>query len=148
MIVLLIVYKILLTIIKKDWQMKINKVHHIAIICSDYKKSKTFYVNILGFKILQEVYRKDKKSYKLDLAIGANYQIELFSFENPPKRITNPEAAGLRHLALEVDNVENCIKELNNKGVEIEPIRIDEYTDKKFAFFKDPDGLPIENYEK
>lgn len=93
--------------------MFINKIHHIAIICSDYEKSKNFYVNILGFKILNEIYRSERKSYKLDLEIAGEYQIELFSFPSPPERITSPEARGLRHLAFEVDNIEDFIKYLN-----------------------------------
>lgn len=127
--------------------MKLNKVHHVAIICSDYKKSKDFYVNMLGLEVKQEVYREARNSYKLDLAVNGNYQIELFSFENPPKRVSYPEAAGLRHLAFEVDNIEGAREELVSKGIEVEPIRIDEYTNKKFVFFSDPDGLPIELYE-
>lgn len=127
--------------------MKLNKVHHVAIICSDYKRSKDFYVNILGLEVKQEVYREARNSYKLDLAVNGNYQIELFSFENPPKRISYPEAAGLRHLAFEVDDIEGAREELVSNGVEVEPIRVDEYTNKKFVFFSDPDGLPIELYE-
>ncbi|MDN3587603.1 VOC family protein [Pedobacter aquatilis] len=125
-----------------------NRIHHIAIICSDYEKSKDFYVNKLGFKVLSEVYRAERKSYKLDLAIDNNYQIELFSFENPPARPSRPEAQGLRHLAFEVDDVELEIKRLNGFGIETEAIRVDEFTDKRFTFFTDPDGLPLELYEK
>lgn len=128
--------------------MKVNKIHHIAIICSDYEKSKDFYVNILGFKIIKETYREERNSYKLDLAVGENDQIELFSFPNSPKRLSYPEALGLRHLAFEVDNIEETVKELNNKNINTEPVRIDECTGKKFTFFNDPDGLPIELYEK
>ncbi|MHC1685358.1 MAG: VOC family protein [Clostridiaceae bacterium] len=127
--------------------MKLNKVHHVAIICSDYEKSKNFYVNILGLEVKQEVYREARKSYKLDLSVNGNYQIELFSFENPPKRVSYPEAAGLRHLAFEVDDIESSREELVIKGIIVEPIRVDEYTNKKFVFFNDPDGLPIELYE-
>lgn len=127
--------------------MKLNKVHHVAIICSDYERSKNFYVNILGLEVKQEVYRETRKSYKLDLSVNGNYQIELFSFENPPKRVSYPEAAGLRHLAFEVDDIESSREELVSKGIIVEPIRIDEYTNKKFVFFNDPDGLPIELYE-
>lgn len=127
--------------------MKLNKIHHIAIICSDYEKSKDFYVNILGLKIINETYRKNRNSYKLDLAVGENYQIELFSFPNSPERLSYPEARGLRHLAFEVDSIENSIKELNDNNIITEPIRVDEITEKKFTFFSDPDNLPIELYE-
>jgi glyoxylase I family protein len=122
-------------------------VHHIAIICSDYQKSKYFYTTILGFTIVREVYREERQSYKLDLALNGEYIIELFSFPNPPKRVSQPEAAGLRHLAFSVDDIELAIKELNNYNVVTEPIRVDEFTGKKFTFFSDPDGLPIELYE-
>jgi len=128
--------------------MKLNKIHHIAIICSNYEISKEFYVNILGLKIVNEIYRKDRESYKLDLSVGENDQIELFSFMNAPKRTSYPEAMGLRHIAFEVDNIDQVIKELNDKNVVTEKIRIDEITGKKFTFFSDPDDLPIELYEK
>lgn len=124
------------------------KVHHIAIICSDYQKSKQFYTEILGLKIIREVYREARDSYKLDLAIGENYVIELFSFPNPPKRTSRPEACGLRHLAFEVNDIEGKRQELIAKGIEVEEIRIDEFTNKKFTFFSDPDDLPIEFYEQ
>ncbi len=124
-----------------------NKIHHVAIICSDYQKSKHFYTEILGFKILNEAYRKERDSYKLDLKVGDKYQIELFSFPSPPKRVSRPEAAGLRHLAFEVRDIEKTIEELKAKGVEVESVRVDEYTGKKFTFFADPDGLPLEIYE-
>jgi glyoxylase I family protein len=124
-----------------------NRIHHIAIICSDYSRSKHFYVEILGFKILLEVYREDRKSYKLDLCVGDQYQIELFSFPAPPKRITSPEACGLRHIAFEVENVADIAQRLRDRGVEVEPIRVDEFTYKSFTFFRDPDNLPIEIYE-
>ena len=125
----------------------LKKVHHIAIICSDYEKSKFFYTNILGLEIMQEIYRLERQSYKLDLALNGNYIVELFSFPNPPARVSRPEACGLRHLAFEVDDIEKTIAELNKKGVETEPIRIDEFTNKRFTFFADPDDLPIELYE-
>ncbi|WP_316756999.1 VOC family protein [Pedobacter aquatilis] len=125
-----------------------NRIHHIAIICSDYEKSKDFYVNQLGFKIVAEVYREERNSYKLDLAVNDVYQIELFSFENPPARPSTPEAQGLRHLAFEVDDIEKEIERLNVFGILTEPIRIDEFTAKRFTFFTDPDGLPLELYEK
>ncbi|MDU1911877.1 VOC family protein [Fusobacterium sp.] len=128
--------------------MFINKIHHIAIICSNYEKSKNFYVNILGFKILKETYRNERKSYKLDLEIAGEYQIELFSFPDPPERITSPEARGLRHLAFEVDNIEDFVKYLKENNIVTESIRIDEITNKKYTFFRDPDNLPLEIYEK
>ncbi len=126
--------------------MDINYIHHIAIIASNYEVSKNFYANILGFEIIRENYRQDRDSYKLDLKIG-NSEIELFSMPNAPKRPSYPEACGLRHLAFCVKNIEEVVKELNNKGIETEPIRIDEYTNKKFTFFSDPDGLPLELHE-
>lgn len=125
-----------------------NRIHHIAIICTDYERSKYFYVNQLGFEVLAEVYREERKSYKLDLAVNGIYQLELFSFENPPARPSRPEAAGLRHLAFEVDDVQKTVAELNAKGIVTEPIRIDEFTGRKFTFFADPDGLPLELYER
>ena len=127
--------------------MKLKKIHHIAIICSDYAISKKFYTDILGLEIIREVYREERKSYKLDLALNGNYIIELFSFPNPPQRVSRPEATGLRHLAFAVDNLEESIEELNQKGISTEPIRIDEFTGKRFTFFADPDDLPIELYE-
>ncbi len=128
--------------------MFINKIHHIAIICSDYEKSKNFYVNILGFKILKETYRSERKSYKLDLEIAGEYQIELFSFPNPPERVNSPEARGLRHLAFEVGNIKEAIEYLSSHKIIAEPVKIDEITGKKYTFFKDPDNLPLEFYEK
>lgn len=128
--------------------LKINWVHHIAIICSDYERSKHFYTQILGFKIVQENYRAERKSYKLDLKVGNLYQIELFSFPDPTPRPSRPEAAGLRHLAFEVDNIDDAVAAITADGVVVEPIRIDEFTGKRFTFFQDPDGLPIEFYEK
>lgn len=128
--------------------MLLNKLHHVAVICSDYEKSKNFYVNILGLSILKETYRSERNSYKLDLMVGGEYQIELFSFPNPPERITSPEARGLRHLAFEVDDIEIAIKYLSFHNIETEKIRIDELTGKKYTFFRDPDMLPLELYEK
>lgn len=125
----------------------INKLHHVAIICSDYEKSKKFYVDVLGFSIEQEVYREERKSFKLDLSLNGNYVIELFSFPNPPARLSHPEAAGLRHIAFEVSDMEECIRILNENDIESEPIRVDEFTNRKFTFLRDPDGLPIELYE-
>ena len=126
----------------------LKRVHHIAIICSNYQKSKSFYIDTLGFTALREVYREDRKSYKLDLALNGVYLIELFSFENAPARPSYPEAIGLRHLAFEVENVETVVQILKDKKVVSEPIRIDEYTGKRFTFIADPDNLPIELYEK
>lgn len=126
----------------------LNKVHHIAIICSDYEISKSFYTEVLGLEILLENYREERQSYKLDLGLNGDYVLELFSFPNPPKRISRPEAQGLRHLAFEVDNLVISIERLKEKGIEVEPVRMDEFTQKKFCFFSDPDGLPIELYEK
>lgn len=122
-------------------------VHHVAIICSDYQRSKDFYTQTLGLKILAEAYRAERQSYKLDLALQDGTQIELFSFPNPPGRPSRPEACGLRHLAFAVLDVEKIKQELEQKGVVVEPIRVDEYTGKKFTFFADPDGLPLEVYE-
>lgn len=127
--------------------MKLNSIHHIAIICSDYEVSKNFYTEILGLKIIREVYREERKSYKLDLSLNGNYIIELFSFPNPPLRVSHPEAVGLRHLAFEVENIEKAIMHLNSNDVTTESIRIDEFTGKRFTFFSDPDGLPLEFYE-
>lgn len=126
--------------------MKFNSIHHIAIIASNYEISKNFYVNILGFEIIRENYREERDSYKLDLKIGDS-EIELFSMATSPKRLSHPEACGLRHLAFCVNNIEVVIAELNSKGIVTEPIRIDEYTNKKFTFFNDPDGLPLELHE-
>ena len=125
--------------------MKFNKIHHVAIICSNYEVSKDFYVNKLGLEVINEVYREERDSYKLDLKLGEN-QIELFSFPEPPKRPNSPEACGLRHLAFEVDNIEEVVNELESKNIDVEHIRIDEYTGKKYTFFKDPDELPLELY--
>ena len=127
--------------------MKINKIHHVAVICSNYEVSKKFYTEILGLKVIREVYREERESYKLDLEIGDS-QIELFSFKNAPERVRYPEARGLRHLALEVDDIEETVRYLEGKGVKCEPIRIDEFTLRKFTFFEDPDKLPLELYEK
>ena len=123
------------------------KIHHIAIICSHYEVSKRFYTEILGLNIIREVYREERQSYKLDLAIGDDYVIELFSFPNPPKRPSRPESCGLRHLAFAVENVEEKRAELLQEGIDCEEIRIDEFTDKKFFFIADPDDLPLEFYE-
>jgi glyoxylase I family protein len=126
---------------------KINKVHHIAIIASDYKKSKRFYVEVLGCSVVAEHYREERDSYKLDLAINGDYLIELFSFPAPPKRLSYPEACGLRHLAFAVEDIEVELQELKNKNVKTTELMVDEYTGKKMAFFFDPDELPLELYE-
>jgi len=128
--------------------LSINKIHHIAIISSDYEMSKKFYTEILGFKIVREVYRTERESYKLDLEVNGLYAIELFSFPNPPQRNSRPEATGLRHLAFEVDDIEKTIQYLDSKNVVSETIRVDEFTGKRFTFINDPDNLPIEFYEK
>lgn len=126
----------------------LSRVHHIAIICSDYTSSKAFYTEILGLEVIREVYREERQSYKLDLSLNGAYVIELFSFPYPPSRVSRPEAAGLRHLAFEVDSVEASIEYLKSRQVAAEPVRVDEYTGKKFTFIADPDGLPIEFYER
>ena len=128
--------------------LRINQVHHIAIICSDYERSKRFYTEALGFTIIREICRAERQSYKLDLALNGHYVIELFSFPNPPKRVSRPEATGLRHLAFEVDSIEETILHLQKLSIEAEPVRMDKVTFKKFTFINDPDGLPIEFYEK
>ncbi len=122
-------------------------IHHVAIICSDYQRSKHLYSQILGFRIIAEAFRAERQSYKLDLALADGTQLELFSFPNPPERPSRPEACGLRHLAFAVADVELVKRDLEQKGVVVETIRIDEYTGKKFTFFADPDGLPLEIYE-
>jgi glyoxylase I family protein len=131
---------------KGELTMKFEKIHHVAIIASDYAASKKFYTEILELPIIRENYRAERDSYKLDLQLGES-EIELFSFPNPPARPSTPEAVGLRHLCFYVDDVEAVVAELNRKGVETEPIRLDDYTNKKFTFFQDPDGLPLELHE-
>ena len=126
----------------------LNKVHHIAIICSDYEKSKRFYVEVLGLEIIQEIYREERASHKLDLALNGDYIIELFSFPNPPSRPSRPEATGLRHLAFEVDDLDRIVAHLQKNQIEMEAIRTDEFTNKRFLFIADTDQLPIEFYEK
>ena len=126
----------------------LNKVHHIAIICSDYQRSLHFYTHVLGMRVLAEHYREERLSYKTDLALGNDYVIELFSFPSPPSRLTHPEEAGLRHLAFEVEHFDETVSELDALGIHHEPMRTDEYTGKRFLFFQDPDGLPIELYEQ
>jgi len=124
----------------------LNAIHHVAIICADYERSKQFYTEMLGLTVVQETYRAERQSYKLDLAVNGQYQIELFSFPNPPARPSKPEALGLRHLAFAVIDIDATIADLNRKGVETEPVRIDDLTGKRFTFFADPDGLPLELY--
>lgn len=128
--------------------MHLQGIHHIAIICSDYVVSKKFYTETLGLRIVQEHFRAERNSYKLDLAIGDQYVIELFSFPSPPVRTSRPEACGLRHLAFEVTDLDIAIHDLQQKGVISEPIRVDEFTGKRFTFLADPDDLPIELYER
>ena len=125
----------------------IKSVHHIAIICADYETSKHFYTDVLGLEIIAETYREARQSYKLDLALNGMYTIELFSFPNSPKRPSRPEAAGLRHLAFSVVDLDKEVLRLQQKGIVVEPIRTDELTQKRFTFFADPDDLPIEFYE-
>jgi glyoxylase I family protein len=126
---------------------RLNGVHHVAIICRDYGRSKKFYTEVLGLRIIAEHFRKERNSYKLDLALNDRYVIELFSFPDPPKRVSRPEAAGLRHLAFEVADLDQAIAHVNLLGVKTEPVRVDEYTGKRFTFFEDPDELPLEFYE-
>lgn len=132
---------------KRDSPFFVSRVHHIAIICSDYAEAKRFYTEILGFEAIREVYRQERASWKLDLSINKQYQIELFSFPHPPARPSRPEACGLRHLALEVSNIHLAVQHLKNHSVSCEEIKVDPYTGNRFVFFNDPDGLPIELYE-
>ncbi|MBQ7210367.1 MAG: VOC family protein [Paludibacteraceae bacterium] len=125
----------------------LTKVHHIAIICSDYRRSLDFYTRILGMRVIAEHYREERQSYKTDLALGDDYVVELFSFPSPPARLSHPEAAGLRHIAFQVSNLQEAIAELEKNEVLHEAVRIDEFTGKQFVFFADPDGLPIELYQ-
>jgi len=125
----------------------LQRIHHAAIICSDYAASKHFYTEVLGLRVIAEHFREARRSYKLDLALPDGSQLELFSFPNAPARPSYPEAQGLRHLAFEVEDVERCKALLDAKGIAVEPVRMDEYTGKRFTFFADPDGLPLELYE-
>lgn len=122
-------------------------IHHVALICSDYARSKAFYTETLGFRIIREVYRAERDSWKLDLEVSPGVGLELFSFPSPPPRPSRPEAQGLRHLAFAVADVDAVIATLRQRGVTCEPVRVDEFTDRRFTFFADPDGLPIELYE-
>ena len=128
--------------------MRILRTHHVAIIASNYEASKRFYVEILGFEVIAEIHRKERDSYKLDLRMPDGVQIELFSFPNPPRRLSYPEACGLRHLAFEVGDLDEAVQHLQTHQVAVEPIRIDEHTGKRFTFFNDTDGLPLEFYER
>ncbi|WP_423147239.1 VOC family protein [Rubrolithibacter danxiaensis] len=127
--------------------LQLKRIHHVAIIASNYPKSKKFYTEVLGFEVIREVYREERNSYKLDLKVGDLYQIELFSFPSAPPRLSAPEACGLRHLAFEVTDIREAIIALNQKGIATEVIRTDPFTGKQFTFFADPDGLPLELYE-
>lgn len=122
-------------------------VHHVAIIASDYARSKEFYCRILGLRVIAEVYRDTRDSWKLDLALPDGSQVELFSFPAPPPRPSRPEACGLRHLALRVHDLDAAVAHLQAHGVDVESIRVDEYTGRRFTFFADPDDLPLELYE-
>ncbi|MBG8555332.1 SMU1112c/YaeR family gloxylase I-like metalloprotein [Hymenobacter guriensis] len=122
-------------------------VHHIALICSNYAVSRQFYTEVLGLRVLREVYRAERQSWKLDLALGSQYVIELFSFPETPPRLSRPEAAGLRHLAFAVADIEATVRALKAQGVTAEPLRTDEFTGRRFTFIQDPDGLPLEFYE-
>lgn len=128
--------------------MQLLGIHHAAIISSNYARSKAFYSNILGLKTITETYRAPRQSYKLDLVVPDGTKIELFSFPSPPNRVNQPEAAGLRHLAFRVADLDSAIAELESKGVPVEPVRIDQLTGKRFTFFADPDGLPLELCEE
>jgi glyoxylase I family protein len=128
--------------------MKLLRTHHVAIICSDYEASKRFYTQTLGLEVVSEVHRSERRSYKLDLRLPDGTQIELFSFPDPPRRLSYPEACGLRHLAFEVADLDEAVAELGRQGVAVERVRIDESTGKRFTFFADPDGLPLELYER
>ena len=128
--------------------MKLSRLHHIAVIASDYKISKHFYTQILGLEVIREVYREARDSYKLDLLLPDGTQIELFSFPSPPLRPTHPEARGARHIAFEVEDLDACASHLESNGVSVEPVRVDGFTSQRFTFFPDPDGLPLELYER
>jgi glyoxylase I family protein len=123
--------------------MNLSKVHHVAILGSDYETSKKFYIDTLGFTLVRENYREERGDWKIDLEMG-DMELELFIIPNCPKRVTNPEAYGLRHLCFHVEDVEQTVRELAEKGVVCEPLRMDTYTNKPFTFFSDPDGLPLE----
>lgn len=126
---------------------KLKHIHHIAIICSDYQRSLHFYMDVLGLELIRETYREQRLSYKADLSLNGEYTIELFSFPDPPVRVSRPEATGLRHLAFAVDNIAATIDFLQQNNIVAEPVRVDEITGKRFTFIADPDNLPIEFYE-
>lgn len=128
--------------------MQLSKIHHIAIICSDYERSRRFYTEVLGLAVICETWRAERRSWKLDLAVGDQCQIELFSFPDAPPRPSYPEARGLRHLAFRADDIDRCVHWLVENGVAVEPVRLDELTGQRFVFFSDPDGLPLELYEE
>ncbi|MDF3983148.1 VOC family protein [Luteibacter sp. PPL201] len=125
----------------------LRALHHVAIICSDYARSKAFYTEVLGLRVVHEAYREARDSWKLDLEVSPGVQVELFSFPAPPPRVSRPEAQGLRHLAFSVGDIDEAVDRLAAHGVACEPIRVDEYTGRRFTFFADPDDLPIELYE-
>jgi glyoxylase I family protein len=125
----------------------LQAIHHVAIIAGDYQRSRDFYTRILGLRVVAEAYRADRDSWKLDLQISPGVQLELFSFPDAPSRVSRPEARGLRHLAFSVPDIDHVVAALNERGVSCEPIRVDEYTGRRFTFFADPDGLPLELYE-
>jgi len=127
--------------------MQIKAIHHIAILTDNYEVSKKFYTDVLGFEVIREIYRQERQSWKLDLSVNGKYQIELFSFPEFRERASFPEAKGLRHLAFAVDDVEQAVAELRDKGVDVQDVRVDEFTGKKFSFFYDPNGQPLELYE-
>ena len=126
--------------------MKLGRIHHVAIIASDYQASKDFYVNKLGLPLIREVFRQERQDYILTLLAG-DLEVELFVEDNPPRRVTNPEARGLRHLAFHVEDIEEAVKDLNALGIPTEPIRVDPYTGTRMTFFRDPDQLPLELHE-
>lgn len=127
--------------------MNFHSIHHIAIIVSDIQAAKKFYVDKLGFPVIRENYRADRQDWKLDLRVNEQTELEIFAEKNPPRRVNRPEACGLRHLAFQVDNVDDTVRELEQMGIPCEPVRLDAYTNKKMTFFFDPDGLPLEIHE-
>jgi glyoxylase I family protein len=134
--------------IAEQEEMNILRTHHVAVICSDYERSKRFYTEVLGLEVVAEVFRAERNSCKLDLRLPDGTQVELFSFPDPPKRPSYPEACGLRHLAFEVADIDEAVAELERKGVAVEAVRVDEFTGKRFTFLADPDCLPLELYER
>ncbi|KRG70075.1 SMU1112c/YaeR family gloxylase I-like metalloprotein [Pseudoxanthomonas dokdonensis] len=128
--------------------MRLQGIHHVAIIAADYPRSRHFYTQVLGLKIIAEHHRAERDSWKLDLQLPDGSQIELFSFPSPPPRPSRPEACGLRHLSFAVEDLDAAVQALQAAGVVCEPLRVDEYTGARFTFFADPDGLPLELYER